>query len=771
MQPYVGPRSFERKDQTIFYGRDKEARDLLSLIIANNVVLIYSPSGAGKTSLMNAKLIPLLKKEGFEVLPLARVRSMTTLQINPEKISNIYIFNSLMKWFERKYEVERLAEMSMVDFLNERDHKQDNDGLPLPRAIIFDQFEELFTLHLDRWKDRANFFEQVSRSLENDSLLRIVFVMREDHIAKLDPYVHLLPNTLIRFHIDRMRKEAALLAIKGPLNLTEKSFAEGVAEKLVDNLLKIRIETHPGDTVWVPGEFVEALQLQVVCQSLWQKLAEKDKQITLDHIEKDGNIDQALSLFYEDTIQEAKIYVDEERMRRWFEDVLITSMGTRGTVYRGPQSTGGISNSVIDILENMHLIRAEWRAGARWYELTHDRFIDPILSSNNAFNLKIKGVTEIENSRWIANEYIVDAEHAWGLKNYDNSIQKYQEALVIYEKIGDSSILAETLLNYARLLQKLNRNEEAEEHYKKAIQINPKYSELYMNYANLLLKLDRLKEAEECYKRAIQINPPKYSELHLEYANLLLKLDRLNEAEEHYKQAIQINPKSSKLYLNYANLLLKLDRINEAEKYYKQAIQIDPYSSRALKLKRIKEAEINYKRAIQKNPTASEAYLNYANLLLKLDRIKEAEEHYKKAIQINPKYGKAHLNYANLLLKLDRIKEAEKHYKQAIQTNPKYSEAYLNYANLLLKLDRIKEAEGRYKQAVQTNPKYSEAYLNHANLLLKLDRIKEAEEHYKKAIQINPKYGKAHLNYANLLLKLDRIKEAEKHYNWQIHFK
>jgi hypothetical protein len=38
------------------------------------------------------------------------------------------------------------------------------------------------------------------------------------------------------------------------------------------------------------------------------------------------------------------------------------------------------------VLESMHLIRAEWRAGARWYELTHDRFITPILLSNKAFN-------------------------------------------------------------------------------------------------------------------------------------------------------------------------------------------------------------------------------------------------------------------------------------------------------------------------------------------------------------------------------------------------
>ena len=45
----------------------------------------------------------------------------------------------------------------------------------------------------------------------------------------------------------------------------------------------------------------------------------------------------------------------------------------------------GISNSVIEILESTHLIRPEWRSGARWYELTHDRLIKPIKDSNKAW--------------------------------------------------------------------------------------------------------------------------------------------------------------------------------------------------------------------------------------------------------------------------------------------------------------------------------------------------------------------------------------------------
>ena len=58
-----------------------------------------------------------------------------------------------------------------------------------------------------------------------------------------------------------------------------------------------------------------------------------------------------------------------------------------------------MSNTVIEILEDMHLIRPEWRSGARWYELTHDRLIKPIKDSNKAWyderdKERLKAVTE-----------------------------------------------------------------------------------------------------------------------------------------------------------------------------------------------------------------------------------------------------------------------------------------------------------------------------------------------------------------------------------------
>ena len=52
--PYVGPRPFERRHQTTFFGRSREVRDLLSMVTINRISLLYAPSGAGKTTLLRA---------------------------------------------------------------------------------------------------------------------------------------------------------------------------------------------------------------------------------------------------------------------------------------------------------------------------------------------------------------------------------------------------------------------------------------------------------------------------------------------------------------------------------------------------------------------------------------------------------------------------------------------------------------------------------------------------------------------------------------------
>jgi len=389
---YVGPRPYEEKNAAIFFGREREARDLLSLVIANQLLLIYAPSGAGKTSLINARLIPMLATvkdpalvsllgsgKGFNVLPIARVCGLVPEEIDLDATpnSNIFVFNTLVSWRkkeagkesaqERKLAERELIGMRISDYLDEMhpaklapaSEDDEEDEQSSARVVVFDQFEEIFTSHLDRWQDREGFFEQITdaikggpltlrrcdirrpaallsrlvrganavclalrgrlsdeilralkseristderlgilvselntilkgnglyekerfagielsnrtkqlleqkrrsrtflalnRSLLEDAFrdeiyprpvgdraLRVVFSMREDYIAELDPYTHLLPDRFgTRYRLDRLRREAALAAIKNPLQFTHVNFADGVAERLVDSLLK-----------------------------------------------------------------------------------------------------------------------------------------------------------------------------------------------------------------------------------------------------------------------------------------------------------------------------------------------------------------------------------------------------------------------------------------------------------------------------------------------------------------------------------------------------
>src|SRR5262249_44861068 len=266
-----------------------EASDLVSLTVAHSEVLLYAQSGAGKTSLLNAKLIPLLEQEGFEVLPLARVHGP-----GGQDARNLYVLNALLSWNTEGQESGHLASLSLNQFLAKRPHARVDDD-PAPRAIIFDQFEELFTSYPERWQQRLSFFEQVSVALKEDSLLRVVFVIREDYLAEFDSYAGLLPSEAgARLRLERLRERTALAAVTGPLKDTRRAFAPGVAERLVEELRSIIVRTPQGDFTTVPGEFVEPAQLQAVCQRLWSDVPAKETLITAEHLKSFGNVKQVL---------------------------------------------------------------------------------------------------------------------------------------------------------------------------------------------------------------------------------------------------------------------------------------------------------------------------------------------------------------------------------------------------------------------------------------------------------------------------------------------
>ncbi|MFO1430338.1 MAG: hypothetical protein U1F76_09400 [Candidatus Competibacteraceae bacterium] len=429
--PYVGPRAFTVAERNRFFGREREARELLSRVIAERLVLFYAQSGAGKTSLINTCLVPQLKNKsvGYAVLPVGRVSG--DLPKGVPDVANIFIFNLLLHLDQSNGDPGRFAAMSLKDFLvglssEDGEHyyydaglalEADSEGYQTPvHVLIVDQFEEIFSTHLERWQEREGFFHQLDEAMAADRQLWVVLSLREDYVAALDPYAPLLANHMrTRFYMQRMGSAVALEAIRRPAEQYGRPFAPGVAEQLVDNLRQIRI---PGETVTCLGEFVEPVQLQVVCYQLWEKLkAREPGPITADDVRQLGDVDTALADFYEQaiarTVQTGA--VSEVDLREWFSQKLITEARTRGTVYVGKTHTAGLANEVVKSLAEQYLLRGEMRAGGMWVELVHDRFVEPILRANE---------------RWLGNQSrLIQDAMAWEHADQDDSKLYVGEAL------------------------------------------------------------------------------------------------------------------------------------------------------------------------------------------------------------------------------------------------------------------------------------------------------------------------------------------------------
>ena len=132
---------------------------------------------------------------------------------NPSDIANLYIFNAVQN-LDDKIAPGKLMNTSLSEFLYNYfpSHINEENGEVIPQVLIFDQLEEIFNPpYPNEWKrQQDDFFKQVAEALDDIPLLRIVFVIREDYLAQLDPFLNLLPENLRpRFRLERFREKAA----------------------------------------------------------------------------------------------------------------------------------------------------------------------------------------------------------------------------------------------------------------------------------------------------------------------------------------------------------------------------------------------------------------------------------------------------------------------------------------------------------------------------------------------------------------------------------
>jgi ABC-type oligopeptide transport system ATPase subunit len=213
VNPYKELQAYTEADQEFFFGREEEIKAVEARINKYGVVGLFGESGTGKTSLVNAGIVPIFKTNGFIIVsvrcldePIKRVREELLKTLKEKRIS-IQSIEELAASDTFPRSIIQLR--SIVD--------KENINL----IIIIDQFEELFTRALEA--EKKDLAKGITESLAVSPIKgKIYFLLslREDYIGELWDWSHLydLENAWIhQYRIKRLNKEKAFEVIVQPL--------------------------------------------------------------------------------------------------------------------------------------------------------------------------------------------------------------------------------------------------------------------------------------------------------------------------------------------------------------------------------------------------------------------------------------------------------------------------------------------------------------------------------------------------------------------------
>jgi tetratricopeptide (TPR) repeat protein len=367
VKPYVGLRPFLETEHGLFFGREREARDVATIWQATGLTVLFGASGVGKTSLLHAG-----------VLPTARMSAGGIASGNPA--GNPFVLALLSAWSPGE-PLSALSGLTISEFLARRPERVDRYGDPVATLAAIDQAEELFSGPVQQEAERNELLRQLAQAVKDHDGLHLLLSLREEHLAAVLPHERPLgQGSRARFHLLPFTRAAALAATTRPLDHTGRFFAAGAAELLVDDLRNVTLSDDEGRATTLSLKTIEPVQLQVVCSALWESLPPDLREITAEHVSLHLDVDRFLVGFCKRMLERVagEHDVPPSEIQYWLRNAFVTEHGTRNTVYEGLHETAGMPNEIARALEDRHILRAEHRMGIRWYELQHDRLITAI---------------------------------------------------------------------------------------------------------------------------------------------------------------------------------------------------------------------------------------------------------------------------------------------------------------------------------------------------------------------------------------------------------
>lgn len=381
--PWLGLASYKVQDAKLFHGREVETETLTEVIRKNYSTIIYGKSGMGKTSLINAGLVPALSAKGFVPLTIK-------LEHNGAASYSDQIIQAVTASMESAgCEIETSgalgedvpSECRLWAFFHTSVFWSADNHRVTP-VVFIDQFEEIFTIAADKQKvkDFFGILGELFQPLPPDLLsgqieanafhadfsestnFRLVLSMREDFLARLEDYSWNVPVLKRnRVGLSAMNGLQALEVMMDPVpGLVDREVAIKILRKICKD------DRITDDEESLRSLDVETFILSLFCSQLYRKAVElRQDRITPGIVERFG--ENIINDYYAECVKSIS-----RKSLRYLEEHLLTASGYRNMLAYEDVVPQHVSQEEISHLEKCRLIRIEVLNKTERIEFTHD---------------------------------------------------------------------------------------------------------------------------------------------------------------------------------------------------------------------------------------------------------------------------------------------------------------------------------------------------------------------------------------------------------------
>lgn len=368
--PYVGLRPFERDEQSIFFGRHRDADFLRDKIFSARLTLLYAPSGVGKSSILRTLVAPALEKQNAWVqyfdnwsgedpctsLKQRLIRFACELGVRD-------LGNPAATTPEACNAAPSLTEItSKIAAVDDR-----------TAILILDQIEEFLVAH---GKDLDPLRTELAALVRAAGLdVRVVLSLRQEFLAALEPFrskvLNLFQSTYL---LDSLDDRGLRDAIERPVRVFGGEYERALTDQLVSDL-RASQDREALATSTAP---VDLPMMQIVCGHLWAEAAKrKDKILTLAQYKQLGGADEILEAYVRDVMP--KRWSNQRLTARLMKYLAPTSGLKKPYTAKELADNENLNlrrvNAELQRLSDRRILRVREYRGQTLYELQHDAFI------------------------------------------------------------------------------------------------------------------------------------------------------------------------------------------------------------------------------------------------------------------------------------------------------------------------------------------------------------------------------------------------------------